>query len=97
MEAFSKEYFKKLAHDIMLDLNDQEISELQEEFKELTVQIDKLNEIDTTGVEEMIYPFEAETAFLRDDVIENVIPQTDALGNVKTVKAGHVHVPKVVK
>lgn len=97
METFSSAYFKKLAHDIMFDVNEQEISELQEEFKILLEQIDVLNEIQTAGVEEMVYPFEEETGFLREDVIDNVITQDEALSNVKNVKAGHVHVPKVVK
>lgn len=97
MEAFSSEYFKKLAHDIMFDVNEQEVSELQEEFKVLMDQIDVLDEINTDGVEEMIYPFEAETVFLREDVVDCVISQEDALRNVKSAKAGHVHVPKVVK
>ncbi|MCR0568670.1 Asp-tRNA(Asn)/Glu-tRNA(Gln) amidotransferase subunit GatC [[Clostridium] innocuum] len=97
MEEFSAEYFKKLAHDIMFDLNDEEVSELQEEFKVLLQQIELLNGIDTEGVEEMIYPFEAETTFLREDSVDNIIPQESALLNVKSAKAGHVHVPKVVK
>lgn len=97
MEAFSAEYFKKLAHDIMFDLSDQEISELQEEFKVLLQQIELLDSIDTEGVEEMIYPFESETSFLREDTVDNVISQEAALLNVKSAKAGHVHVPKVVK
>lgn len=97
MEEFSAEYFKKLAHDIMFDLNDEEVSELQEEFKVLLQQIELLNGIDTEGVEEMIYPFEAETTFLREDSVDNVIPQEAVLLNVKSAKAGHVHVPKVVK
>ena len=97
MEAYSAEYFMKLAHDIMFDVSDDEVVELQAEFKELLSQIDVLNEIDTEGVEEMIYPFEAETKFLREDVVANVISQEDALSNAKSVKAGHVHVPKVVK
>ena len=97
MEAYSAEYFKKQAHDIMFDVSDDEVVELQAEFKELLSQIDVLNEIDTEGVEEMIYPFEAETKFLREDVVANVISQEDALSNAKSVKAGHVHVPKVVK
>ena len=97
MEAYSAEYFKKLAHDIKFDVSDDEVVELQAEFKELLSQIDVLNEIDTEGVEEMIYPFEAETKFLREDVVANVISQEDALSNAKSVKAGHVHVPKVVK
>ena len=79
MEEFSAEYFKKLAHDIMFDLNDEEVSELQEEFKVLLQQIELLDGIDTEGVEEMIYPFEAETTFLREDSVDNVISQEAAL------------------
>ena len=97
MEEFSAEYFKKLAHDIMFDRKDDEVSELQDEFKVLLQQIELLDGIDTEGVEEMIYPFEAETTFLREDTVDNVISQDAALANVKSVKAGHVHVPKVVK
>ena len=65
MEQYSAEYFKKLAHDIMFDLSDEEACELQEEFKELLEQIEVLDKIDTENVEEMIYPFEAETVFLK--------------------------------
>ncbi|MEG0274544.1 MAG: Asp-tRNA(Asn)/Glu-tRNA(Gln) amidotransferase subunit GatC [Longicatena sp.] len=97
MENFSTEYFKKLANGIMFDINDQEAEELKEEFKVLLDQIDVLNEIPTDGVEEMVYPFELETSFLRSDEVDRVISQEDALANVKSVKAGHVHVPKVVK
>ena len=45
----------------------------------------------------MIYPFEDETTFLREDVVEHVLTQSEALANTKSAKAGHVHVPKVVK
>ena len=64
MEAYSAEYFKKLAHDIMFDVSDDEVVELQAEFKELLSQIDVLNEIDTEGVEEMIYPVFKEINYL---------------------------------
>lgn len=97
METFSTEYFKKLARDLMFDLNDQEVDELKKEFEELRKQIDNLDEINTEGVMEMVYPFEAETTFMREDQIDQVLTQVDALSNVKSVKAGHVHVPKVVK
>lgn len=97
METFDKAYFEKLAHDIMFDVNEQEVKELQEEFKVLLEQIDVLDEINTDGVEEMIYPFEAETTYLREDVVENVVTQEEALCNAASVRAGHVHVPKVVK
>ena len=45
-----------------------------------------LDKIDTENVEEMIYPFEAETVFLREDKVENVISQEAALSNVKICK-----------
>lgn len=97
MEEYSTAYFKKLARDIMFEISDSEAVELQEEFKELLSQIEALEEIDTENVEEMIYPFEAECVFLREDRVERVITQEEALSNVKSAKAGHVHVPKVVK
>lgn len=97
MEKFSTEYFRKLAHDIMFDISDQEIEELKAEFGQLLSQIEGLKEIDTEGVADMVYPFEEETSYVREDVVENVLSQHDALVNAKSVKAGHVHVPKVVK
>ena len=97
MEKYTTEYFKKLAHDIMFDISDQEADELKVQFAELLSQIEVLDEINTDGVEEMVYPFEAETVFLREDKVDHVISQEDALRNAKSVRAGHIHVPKVVK
>ena len=62
----------------MFDVTEQEVKELQEEFKDLMEQIDVLDEINTDGVEEMIYPFEAETLFLREDEVKNVLTQEEA-------------------
>ena len=45
----------------------------------------------------MVYPFEAPTSYLREDVEAEVLTQKEALANVKEVRMGHVHVPKVVK
>lgn len=97
MEQMDKAYFQTLANQLMFDLNDEEIAELQKEFVTLQKQIALLEQIDTQGVEEMVYPFEAETTFLREDEVTHVISREDALRNVKAVMAGHVHVPKVVK
>lgn len=97
MENMDQEYFKKLANQLMFDLSEEEIKELQEEFKILQEQIALLDRINTDGVEEMIYPFEAETTFLREDEVDHVITREEALSNVTSVMAGHVHVPKVVK
>ncbi|MDQ0362796.1 Asp-tRNA(Asn)/Glu-tRNA(Gln) amidotransferase subunit GatC [Breznakia pachnodae] len=96
MELYTKEYFKKLANQIMLDLNDEEAASLQNDFEVLLQQMDLLNKIDTTDVEEMIYPFETPTAYLREDEVSNVLSQEDALKNAPEVKEGQIIVPKVV-
>ncbi len=97
MEEFSKEMLKKLANQVMFDLNDQEVSELQEEFKTYMKQMDLLNKIDTEGVEEMVYPFDAPTTYIRDDEKTYALSQEDALKNAPKQAMGHVIVPKVVK
>lgn len=97
MEKFSNEYFHKLANDLKFDLSDDEINELKKDFIEVEKQVELFEIIDTTGVEPMVYPFEEATTFLREDIEEDVLSQEDALKNVKDVRMGHVHVPKVVK
>ncbi len=97
MEKYSKEYFKHLANQIMFDLSDQEVEELQEDFKTLTQQMELLNKIDTDDVEAMVYPFDVENTYLREDVVDHVISQEEALENAPLVKERMIVVPKVVK
>lgn len=97
MEKFSTEYFKKLANDLKFDLSEEEIEELKKDFIAVEKQVELFDSIDTEGVEPMVFPFESPTVFLREDVVDEVLDQKDALQNVKDVRMGHVHVPKVVK
>ncbi len=92
-----KNYFKKLANQLMFDLNTEELQDIENEFKVLTQQLDLLEEIDTENVEPMIYPFENPTTFLREDTVENVISNELAMENVSKVKDGMVVVPRVLK
>lgn len=97
MEEYSKEYFKKLANQIMFDLSDEEVSELQEDFKTLTKQMELLDKINTENVEPMVYPFEEATTYLREDEVTNQITQEEALLNAPKKQDGQIVVPKVVK
>ncbi len=96
-EKKDREYFRKLAHQLMFDLSDEEADSIVEEFSTLERQMALLDAVNTDGVEEMIYPFEDDTDFLRDDVVTNVISQDDAVANVKKKLEGHFVLPKVVK
>lgn len=97
MEKLSKESFLKLANDIMFDLNEQEIDELTDEFDTLMQQMQLLDNIDTSSVAEMVYPFEEETTYMREDEIENILTQEETLLNARNSKDGLLVVPKVVK
>ncbi|MEA4874357.1 Asp-tRNA(Asn)/Glu-tRNA(Gln) amidotransferase subunit GatC [Anaerorhabdus sp.] len=96
-EAKDKEYIRHLAHQCMFDCNDDELSLIEEEFVTLEKQMELLNQVNTEGVEPMVYPFEMETTYLREDEVVNVISQEDAILNVSKSREGHVLVPKVVK
>ena len=97
MEKFSKETLKSLANRLMFDLTDEECVELQDEFETYLKQLDLLNKINTDDVEEMVYPFETPTVYIRDDENTYTISQEDAMKNVPNSSENYVVVPKVVK
>ena len=88
---------KKLALDLKFALSDEEARDIQNDFSILDKKLALFDKIDTTNVEEMIYPFDVETSFLREDTVGHYLSQDEALANVAKVKQGHVVVPKVVK
>lgn len=92
-----REYFKKLAQQLMFDLSDEEADDIVKEFQTLQKQMELLDAVNTDGVEEMIYPFEGETTYLREDVVSHVITQEEAIQNVEKNIEGHFVLPKVVK
>lgn len=93
----NKEYFKALAYQCMFECSDNELDEIAKEFAILEQQMKLLEEVNTEGVEPMVYPFEMETTYLREDVVDHVITQEQALSNVAKTRNGHVLVPKVIK
>ncbi len=90
-------YFKNLAKRLMFEITDTEADEIVDEFNTLCRQLELLEAVDTKDVEPMVYPFEAPTAYLRDDEDVHTISQEDALLNAGKVVQGHFSVPKVVK
>ena len=97
VENKDREYFQKLANQLMFNISDKEADELVSEFGTLEKQFAIMEEIDTDGVEEMIYPFEEPTTYIRHDEPDHVISQDDAMRNVTKKLEGHFVLPKVVK
>ena len=97
MAKITNEYVKELAEQLMFELSDKEAQDVKGEFEVLLKQLDLLESIDTNGVEEMIYPFEQPTSFMREDIVENQISQQEALANAKRVRKDYIILPRVVK
>lgn len=93
----NKNDIKEYANHLMFDLNDEELSAIEKDFAVLEAQLGLLDLIDTTNTEEMIYPFEDDTFFLREDNADHIISKEDALRNAPKEREGHFVVPKVVK
>lgn len=97
MSHLSKEKIKSLANQLMFDLTEQEIIEIQHEFNTLIEQMSLLNEIDTSEVEPMVYPFESPTTYLRDDEdVPTHLTMKQVMMNAPDAQYDYFVVPKVV-
>lgn len=82
-----------------LSLTAAEVERLRADLDEILLHMDKLNELDTTGVAPMAQVlYEAgETATLREDEPHEPIGQETALANAPQAGAGYFKVPKVIE
>lgn len=96
MKEMDVKGFKALALQCRFELSDEEAQDIKNEFDVLISQMRLLDKIDTENVEPMVYPFEEPTSFLREDVIENVLPIKEVLKNAPKEKNGFFVTQKVV-
>lgn len=82
-----------------LKLTEEELRRFTRELDQILAHMDKLNELDTTGVEPMaqvLYDAE-ETATLRDDIEREPLGNEAALANAPVAGAGYFKVPRVIE
>ena len=80
----------------MLDFNAAEREEIKKDLQEMIGFIDKLKELDTTGVEPLLH-ISPEVNVLRDDVPGPMLTQAEALQNAPLCTDQFFLVPKVIK
>jgi aspartyl-tRNA(Asn)/glutamyl-tRNA(Gln) amidotransferase subunit C len=82
-----------------LNLTGEEIARFRTDLDGILEHMDRLNEIDTEGVEPMAQVlFDAdETATLRADVVVEPLDNRAATGNAPQAGAGYFKVPKVIE
>lgn len=96
MKEMDVQGFKALALQCRFELTDEEARDIKNEFDVLISQMRLLDKVDTENVEPMVYPFEEPTSFLREDVVENVLPIKEVLKNAPKEKNGFFVTQKVV-
>lgn len=81
-----------------LRLAEAEVDRMAREMDAILTHMDKLNELDTTGVEPMaqvLYQAE-DTSTMRDDVVRPCLTNEQALGNAPLAGSGMFKVPRVI-
>lgn len=78
-----------------LELSGKEKEQAKRDMESMLDYIDKLNELDTEGVEPMSHIFPVHNVF-REDVVEHADDRENMLKNAPAVKGGSYKVPKTV-
>ena len=79
-----------------LELSDEEKEQAKKDMGSMLDYIDKLNELDTTGVEPMSHVFPVDNVF-REDVVENGDESDAMLSNAPEQKEKQYKVPRTVE
>lgn len=95
--TISREKMDDLASLYQFSLSEEEKDLLERDFEDLEEDLRLLEAIDTEGVEPMVYPFEDETSYLREDDQIEVLSLEDVLENAPERKNSYFVVPKVVE
>ena len=91
-----RETVGRIAELARLDYSGQAAEEIMTDMNKMLDFVDKLKELDTDGIEPLIFMTE-ETNVLRSDVVEHEITQAEALQNAPKKDMYYFRVPKVIK
>lgn len=79
-----------------LELSEQEQEKFTDQLSNILTYVEKLNELDTAGVEPTSHVLDIKNV-MRDDVPAASLPQERALANAPDKAAGHYKVPKIIE
>ena len=85
----------ELARLAKLNFDEESSKDMQEDLNKIIGFVDKLSEIDTENVEQLIYMSDEVNVLRKDDTNEN-ISQEEALKNAPKKDSDYILVPKVI-
>jgi len=94
--TIDKETVEKVAHLARLDLSETEKQDMIKDMSKILDFMAKLNELDTTGVEPLIYMTDGAN-ILREDVVKQAITHEEALQNAPKHDEDYFLVAKVIE
>ena len=86
----------KIAHLARLQFNDAEKAAIKTDLQKVIVFVEKLNELDTTGIEPLLHMSD-NINILREDVVKGSISSVEGLKNAPLHDTQFFKVPKVIK
>lgn len=94
--TIDKETVEKVAHLARLELNETEKEEMIKDMSKILDFMAKLNELDTSGVEPLVY-MSGDVNVLRDDEVKQRITHEEALENAPKHDENYFLVAKVIE
>ncbi len=95
-EIINREVIEYVGILAKLELNEEEKEQAKRDMNKMLTYIDKLNELDVTGVEPMSHVFPVSNVF-REDVVTNGDERDLVLGNAPAQKENCFKVPRTVE
>ncbi len=92
----SKQEVEHVAKLARLELSEQEKEKLTDQLSNILTYVEKLNELDTKGVEPTSHVLDIKNV-MREDIGAPSLPQERALANAPDKAAGHYKVPKIIE
>ena len=90
------EMIANLASLSRLKFNDEEKIEIKKDLQRMISFVEKLNEVDTTGVEPLLHMTDVTNVY-REDIVQGSMPKAEALANAPVADENYFKVPKVIK
>jgi len=90
-----KETLYKIAHLARLEFDEKDAEKMMQDMSSMVSFVEKLNEVDTTGVEPLT-TMSHEMNALREDEVKLHLPHEEALKNAPKKDADYFRVPKVL-
>ena len=92
----NRELLDKIAHLSRLEFDEKDAAKMMEDMTAIVTWVEKLNEVNTDGVEPLT-TMSHEINALRDDEVKQDISQADALRNAPATNGDYFTVPKVLE